>query len=247
RTPGSAGPLVTNTTQSFQATLTNGGAAAPGITIQFTVMGPNARTGSATTDSAGKASFSYAGTTNGTDTIQASATVNGFPVVSNTSTVGWVSPVQGVSTTTVFGRFFVVGSPGAVTFSILSDDGFILGIGNGATKAPGNPMTNAPSSTQFSNLPVMGAFNTATAPLTSLVTVTFPAAGTYPYELDYSDGRGDALVITMSTKDVNNVTKPIPPTGTLTITPNTFSIQNVGVPVTVNVNASDASGQAVPL
>jgi len=331
-TPAFAGPLVTNTAQTFQATLANGGAPAAGVSIQFTVMGPNARSGSATTDSAGKASFSYTGTVNGTDTIQASATINGFPVVSNTSTVGWVSPVQSVSTTTVFGRFFVadgtgtfntpitatpvwsqnfpainfnappsaipgsnvgvnarpftdvttdingnftgtilaqgngeqaglrnvanfsavftgsiiVGTAGAVTFSTFNDDGYILGIGNGATRISG-PLTNPPGNlrTAFTNLQVVAAVNIATAPVTNSVVVNFPVAGTYPFELDYADGRGDALVMTMSTV-VNGVTKPLPPTGTLTMTPNTFPIQNLGVPVTVNGIASDASGQPVP-
>jgi len=330
-TPDFAGPLVTNTTQTFQATLTNGGAPAVGVSVDFTVSGPNARTGSATTDSAGKASFSYAGAVAGTDAVQASATVNGFPVVSNTASVGWVSPVQNVSTTTVFGRFFtadgtgtfntpatatpvfsqnfpainfnaaipgsgigintrpftdvttdinggftgtiiaqgngeqagrlnmvnfsavftgsiIVGTPGLVTFSILDDDGYILGIGNGATLSSGPPLTNPPANnrTPFTNLPVMAAFNSPTAPVVRQFTVNFPTAGTYPYELDYADAPGDnQLVMTMSTV-VNNVTTPLPPTGTLTISPNSFPSQAVGVPVTVNVNARDGSDAPVP-
>ena len=53
------------------ATLTNDGAADAGETVSFVVTGANPGAGSATTDAAGVATFTYTGTTIGTDTITA--------------------------------------------------------------------------------------------------------------------------------------------------------------------------------
>src|ERR1041385_4707389 len=73
--------------------------------------------------------------------------------------------------------------------------------------------------TPFQGYPVMGAFNTATAPVANNVTVHFPAAGTYPYEVDYTECCAGQLVITMT----SNVTggHGVPPSGAITLTPGT--------------------------
>jgi RHS repeat-associated protein len=76
---GNAGPYVTGTMQPLRATLKNSaGAPLANYGVEFEVAGPNATTGSAVTDASGVATFSYAGTNEGTDTVRA--------LVRNTST-----------------------------------------------------------------------------------------------------------------------------------------------------------------
>ena len=111
--PGGAGPNVTGTTQTLTATLTDRfGAPLADFTIQFTVVGPNATSGTGTTDAAGQVSFTYTGVNNGTDSVQAAASVGGASITSNTSLISWVTPIQQVSTTTIWGRFFTTDGSG---------------------------------------------------------------------------------------------------------------------------------------
>src|SRR5678815_416570 len=79
--PVAPGPYVTGTLQQVRATLRNSaGNPLANFGVEFTVSGPNARTGSAVTNTSGIAIFSYAGTNPGTDTVTAlvrsTATVN---------------------------------------------------------------------------------------------------------------------------------------------------------------------------
>ncbi len=106
-TPQAAGPDVTTTAQTVQATLKDR-ARNPisGVSVTFTVTGANATSGNVTTDNNGVAAFTYQGNTSGTDTVQATATVMGFTFNSNQATVSWITPTQPVSTTPVWGRFF---------------------------------------------------------------------------------------------------------------------------------------------
>jgi len=46
-------------------------------------------------------------------------------------------------------------------------------------------------------LPVMGANNTAHAPSGDQIVVNFPTAGTYPYEVDYTENFFGQLVLTI--------------------------------------------------
>lgn len=90
----------------------------------------------------------------------------------------------GVGTLNTFQAVFVgtltIASPGNVVFNFYTDDSFILGIGNGATRVSGTNYNPPPSGrTPFENLPVMGANNRPTAPAAATITVNFPAAGTY--------------------------------------------------------------------
>ncbi len=64
-----------------------------GIAVIFRVVsGPTVgRTGQAITDSAGRASFSYAGANPGIDTLQATAVVSGETLSSNLVAVEWTS------------------------------------------------------------------------------------------------------------------------------------------------------------
>lgn len=89
------------------ALLTSNGAPQPDVTVTFNVTaGPHkGATGTAKTDSAGKASFTYPGSTAGTDTIEASATLLGageqqVPVSGQASMV-WTAPPAPTTTTTV--------------------------------------------------------------------------------------------------------------------------------------------------
>jgi len=63
-----------------------------GVPVNFTVAGVNEGVGSATTDSNGNASFTYTGANSGTDTIQASASLDGSLLTSNAVTATWLSP-----------------------------------------------------------------------------------------------------------------------------------------------------------
>ena len=93
------GPYVTGTPQSVRATLRNSaGNPLANFGVEFTVAGPNATTGSAVTNTSGIATFTYAGTNPGTDTVTAlvrstaTANVNGTPPVSMVWTLTPQSP-----------------------------------------------------------------------------------------------------------------------------------------------------------
>jgi RHS repeat-associated protein/uncharacterized repeat protein (TIGR01451 family) len=108
-----------------------------------------------------------------------------------------VAPMQ--SFDAVLQASFIVQAAGDVTFVVYHDDGFILGIGNGATRVSGI-FVAPPSATAFAGYQVIGAFNQmVAAPRTDEVTVHFPAAGVYPYELDYFEAGADSLTLTLTT------------------------------------------------
>jgi len=328
--PPSAGPNVTGTTQTLTAVLTTGSGptAAPisGAAVSFAVSGANAASGNGTTDSAGRAAFTYTGTNSGTDTVQASYTGQN----SNSSTVSWITPTQQVSTTTILGNFFlsdgsgtfdtlptatpvfsqdfptidfnppsgtvpgtpsninentrpftdvttdnngnytgniiaqgngyqagvgpmnafqavftgslVVTTAGNQTINLYDDDGFILGIGGGATRVSG-PMVNAPATSPFTGLTVVGAFNTNTEVIGNSIVVNFPAPGTYPFELDYTECCGGQEVLTMAVGSNNG--HGIPPTGNLFLSPTAPPSLSTGQNQTFTVVATDAAGAAV--
>lgn len=143
----------------------------------------------------------------------------------------------------VFTGSYTVASAGNVTFNFFSDDGFIFGIGNGATRVAGADVNPPPSGvTPFQSYPVMGAFNSATAPVANTITVHFPAAGTYPYEVDYTECCAGELALTMA--GTNG--KGIPPTGSLILASSTPLNLNTGQQATFTVFAQDASGAALP-
>jgi RHS repeat-associated protein len=84
---------------------------------------------------------------------------------------------------------FNISKAGPQVFTLYRNDGYILGVGNSAAGVSSNPSTGAPPSgtTPFRSYPIMAADNQANG--TSLgpdsISITFPAAGTYPFELDY--------------------------------------------------------------
>ncbi|HEX3526937.1 MAG TPA: Ig-like domain-containing protein, partial [Thermoanaerobaculia bacterium] len=101
----------------------------------------------------------------------------------------------------VFTSTFVVAKPGDITFNVLANDGFLLGVGGGATRVSG-VYERAPASntSPFSGYRLVGAWNQTSggAVGTYPVTVHFPAAGIYPYEIDYFDCCGQPLSLTLA-------------------------------------------------
>jgi RHS repeat-associated protein len=330
-TPVSAGPNVKGTAQTMTATLTTpAGAPIAGATVQFTVTGGNPTTGTATTDAAGMATFTYTGANAGTDNVQCTS----GNAVSNSATVNWIAPVQKISTTPSLARFFTsndsgsfntlktatpvfmqavptinfnppngtvpgippnsgigvnsrpfinvttdpngtfsgtivaegngfragvgalnsfqavftgsftVASAGDIAISFYSDDGFILGVGGGATRVSGQMFNPPPSGvTEFEGLPVMGCYNSGTSPVANTVVVRFPAAGTYPYEVDYSECCGGQLALTMAAGNVSN--RGMAPTSSLKLMPISIAAKPVGEQQTLTVEARDGSGLTV--
>ena len=137
---------------------------------------------------------------------------------------------------------FTVAAAGDVTFNFFSDDGFLIGIANGATRVSG-PMVNVPAGgiTEFQGYPVVGSYNQPTAPVRNTIVVHFPAAGSYPYEVDYSECCGGELALTMTQGSGANPTG-VPPTGSLSLTPINVFGKPVGEVQTFTVAAMDASG-----
>jgi RHS repeat-associated protein len=112
----------------------------------------------------------------------------------------------------VFTASFVVAKAGDVTFNVLANDGFLLGIGGGATRVSG-VYENAPASNQspFQGYPLVGSWNQSSGGSvgTYPVTVHFPAPGVYPYELDYFDCCGQPLSLTLAVAKFNEDTQPL--------------------------------------
>ena len=85
---------TTGTSHSLTATATLDGVLQQGITVTFTVIsGPHFGTsGSAVTDASGQATWSYSGTAQGTDTIEATATIDQSSQTSNQAYETWEAP-----------------------------------------------------------------------------------------------------------------------------------------------------------
>ena len=158
----------------------------------------------------------------------------------------------------VFEGTLAVPQAGNVNLNIFSDAGFVLGVGGGAQYVSG-PMTNPPANglTTFEGLPVIGAYN-ASQLANNVIVAYFPAAGVYPYELDYADSgaaggpiepQNDFSSLVMSVGEINNptvVTVVPPAAGSLTLTPISVTTQTVGSQLSFSVQATNASGVPVP-
>jgi hypothetical protein len=88
-------------TANVTATLKNSGSGSncgqplQGVAVDFTVAGPNGPiTGSGTTNASGQATFSYSGTTTGTDTVGSSVTNLAGTIPSNNVKVNWGTLVR---------------------------------------------------------------------------------------------------------------------------------------------------------
>jgi hypothetical protein len=126
----------------------------------------------------------------------------------------------------VFTGTFTIATAGEVTFNFLNSDGFVFGIGNGAQRVNGS-YVDPPGSTAFNGYPVMGSFNTVTAPVQNTVTVNFPSAGSYAYEVDYADSNQTSLIppgsvwrYQIANPTLGNITSISRSTGVVTISVN---------------------------
>ncbi|MBV9602525.1 MAG: FHA domain-containing protein [Chloroflexi bacterium] len=121
----------------------------------------------------------------------------------------------------VFTGAFQVSAAGRLTFNVYSDDGWILSIGPSASGAqPGyvsGPMLNFPRVGPFTGYPIVGSYNVASAPNQNNLVVGFPSAGTYPFELDYSDCCEGTQALTVLANGA-----PIPPSSGLA-----FDVQGI--------------------
>jgi RHS repeat-associated protein len=104
---------------------------------------------------------------------------------------------------------FVVKQAGDVTFTILHDDGYVLGVGNGATRVNGDLEGSLPATTPFNNYGVVAGWNQAVGSQPGTATVHFPAPGTYPYELDYTECGGGPLFLVLETAQFIAQTNPL--------------------------------------
>lgn len=102
----------------------------------------------------------------------------------------------------VFMGSLTVSGPTQVTLNFFSDDGWILSMGaNLAGQQPSyvsGPRINPPPVGPFSQYPVIGSYNKGSSPARNDLVVNFPAAGMYPFELDYSECCGGQLVLTLN-------------------------------------------------
>jgi hypothetical protein len=116
----------------------------------------------------------------------------------------------------VFTGSFQVAAAGRVTFNMYSDDGWILSIGpsSGGVQPAyvSGPMLNFPRVGPFTGYTIVGSDNVETAANQNNLVVGFPGAGTFPFELDYSECCTGDLALTMMANG-----KPIPPTPGLAI------------------------------
>ncbi len=110
--------------------------------------------------------------------------------------VGNLFGFQAVFTTNV-----TVAAAGEVKFAFFSDDGWTMGIGTGPGSAQptyvSGSLVNPPSSSPFQGYQIVGAYNEPSPPTEREVTVDFPAAGTYPVEIDYTECCGGQLSLTV--------------------------------------------------
>jgi RHS repeat-associated protein len=136
----------------------------------------------------------------------------------------------------VFRANFVVKQAGNYTFNLTSADGFLFGIGNGAVRVSGiNVNPPASGTTVFSSLPLMAANNAPSAGSTMPIVVTFPAAGSYPYEIDYRSGTGGTLTFSDG----------IRPLESLVLTASGSASLVTGQSSTYNAQANDETGAPI--
>jgi FHA domain-containing protein/Big-like domain-containing protein len=117
----------------------------------------------------------------------------------------------------LFTGSFQVSAGGRLTFNFYSDDGWILSIGPSPSGAGqpsyvSGPMVNFPRVGPFTGYPIVGSYNVSSAPNKNNLVVSFPAAGSYPFELDYSDCCEGTQALTVLVNDL-----PIPATSALAL------------------------------
>src|SRR3989441_7374637 len=154
-----------------------------------------------------------------------------------------VSPLA--SFEAAFTADLTVGAAGLVTFNLLADDGWVLAAGPSASGSQpafvSGSLQFAPPSGFATKFPVIGAYNTLSAPTLRPVTVSFPSAGVYPIEVDYSECCAGELVLLLGT---DQGLGPIPATGAAHATALSYTgptHQDFGDAATLTAQLADAS------
>ncbi|MGI8553287.1 MAG: carboxypeptidase regulatory-like domain-containing protein [Dehalococcoidia bacterium] len=108
-----------------------------------------------------------------------------------------------------------VPAAGNVRFNFFSDDGWILSFGHNADQ--GQPayvsgsLVHPPAMPPFNpTYQVAGSYNVPSAPARTDVIVNFPAAGIYPFELDYSECCAGQLVLVLTANEQGIIPAPTP-------------------------------------
>ncbi len=97
----------------------------------------------------------------------------------------------------VFDGTLTFAEAGTHNLTVTADAGFVLGI-DSATRVAGE-LVAAPAATAFEGFDVVAAHNTPTpVPVAYQVTISVPAPGDYPFELDYFDTNDDTLTLVLS-------------------------------------------------
>src|SRR5260370_19268423 len=147
----------------------------------------------------------------------------------------------------VFTGFLNVQVAGTYTIRTYHDDGFFWGVGGGAVRvaAGSTGLSNPPASglTPFYGYPVMGSDNNPSNSTGDNV-ITFPVAGTYPFEYDLAGKVPHNWEGTITTI-VSGVEKPIPPAGYLALAANTLSRQTTGATLKFRLILRHGSGAGV--
>jgi hypothetical protein len=218
-TPGSAAaapPItVSPITAKFFANPTNDGAftAKPGDTVDFSMTVPvlnwnppsEAQVGCSNSTGIDEETRPFTDVVPQSDgtctTTQAKNSTISEGCGDDTDCPGYAGPNRNAFNAEFEGVFTVAGA-GDLTFNFFSDDGWILGIGPNGSNQPNyvSGDTAAPASnatTPFKSYKVVGENNTTHGPTQDDLVVHFPAAGDYPFEIDYAEAAAGQLAFTL--------------------------------------------------
>ncbi|HEY0602641.1 MAG TPA: Ig-like domain-containing protein, partial [Herpetosiphonaceae bacterium] len=189
--------LTVGSAHTLTATIQENGAAVAGKSVTFTVTsGPNAGTsGSAMTDSSGRARFTYVGTRSGSDTVVASyVDSRGNTESSNSATVNWLNQAPSVNA-----------GP-----DVTGNEGAAIALSGSASDPEGDSLSYSWSYAAVSGVDAGAScsFANAGAPATTIVCTD---DGTYRATLTVSDGVNAAV-----SNAANVVVRNVAPTASFT-------------------------------
>lgn len=142
-----------------------------------------------------------------------------------------------------FSANLTVSAAGQVDFAFFSDDGWIAGIGPGPGGATASyvsgPQIAPPATMPFTGFPVVGSFNQVSGPDANDLVVSFPAAGIYPLELDYTECCGGTLSFTLQAN--GSAIAPSPSTTSTTSTTVATSTTSTTASSTTSTTASSTT------
>ena len=200
------------TTHTVTATVTEGGKAAEGVSVTFTVTGANPQTGEGTTNSSGQATFTYEGKTAGTDEIVASFKDKGGEThESNQATKVWTStggkPTE--TTTSLSGGGSTGGNITVEEGTPVSDTATITGVNASSASGTVTYRVYADSRCEGTAIgagtePVVDGSGAASESETL-------APGTYYWQASYSGDEDNEASTSECGSEVETVEEPGPP------------------------------------